>query len=95
MQWIGASQSIRIDAVETSSSETGLRAQGLNPLDQHDFRHACTGYVVSLWGTIGITLALREGFEINFFGSGLGIDPEELAIKLPSLGKLSLLDLFG
>ncbi len=51
--------------------------------------------MVSLWGTIGITLALREGFEINFFGNGLGIDPEELAIKLPSLGKLSLLDLFG
>ena len=54
-----------------------------------------TGYVVSLYGTLGITLALREGFEINFFGSSVGIDPEELAIKLPSLGKLSLLDLFG
>ncbi len=54
-----------------------------------------TGFVVSLWGIAGMTLALREGFEINLFGSVIGIDPEDLAIKLPSLGKLSLLDVFG
>jgi hypothetical protein len=54
-----------------------------------------TGFVVSLWGVAGVTLAFREGFEINLFGSVVGIDPEDLAIKLPSLGKLSVIDLLS
>ena len=54
-----------------------------------------TGFVVSLWGAFGVTLALREGLEINLFGGVIGVDPEDLAIKLPSLGKLSLLDFTG
>lgn len=54
-----------------------------------------TGFVVSLWGAFGVTLAFREGLEINLFGGVIGADPEDLAIKLPSLGKLSLLDFTG
>lgn len=54
-----------------------------------------TGFVVSLWGVAGMTLALREGLEIHLFGSVIGVDPEDLAIKLPSLGKLSLTGLIG
>jgi hypothetical protein len=54
-----------------------------------------TGFVVSLSGIAGVTVALREGLEINLFGAIIGVDPEELAIKLPSLGKLSLLNLFS
>jgi hypothetical protein len=53
-----------------------------------------TGVTVSLSGVLGITLAMREGLELNLMGVVIGLDPEELAIKLPSLGKLSLLDLF-
>lgn len=51
-----------------------------------------TGFVFSLWGVAGVTVALREGLELNLLGSVIGIDPEDLAIKLPSLGKLSLLN---
>ena len=54
-----------------------------------------TGYVVSLWGVVGVTLAWREGLELNLLGSTIGLDPEELAVKLPALGKLRLLDLLG
>lgn len=54
-----------------------------------------TGYVVSAWGLIGITAALREGVEVNLLGTSIGLDPDDLAIKLPSLGKLSLYDLAG
>lgn len=52
-----------------------------------------TGYVVSAWGILGVTAAVEEGLEINLLGTAIGLDPLDLAIKLPSLGKLSLLDL--
>jgi hypothetical protein len=50
-----------------------------------------TGYTVSLAGVIGGTLAWKEGLELHLLGSTIGIDPDDLAIKLPTLGKLSLL----
>ena len=46
-------------------------------------------------GYFGATLAMEEGFEIHIIGSTIGIDPNDLAIKLPALGKLSLFDLMG
>lgn len=52
-----------------------------------------TGIVLSAGGILGLTLALEEGLEINFLGTVIGIDPNDLAIKLPSLGKLSLREL--
>jgi hypothetical protein len=50
---------------------------------------------VSIAGVLGLTLALEEGMELNLLGSSIGIDPDDLAIKLPALGKLSLFDLAG
>ncbi len=52
-----------------------------------------TGYTVSFAGIAGLTAAWREGVEISFFGAVVGIDPDALAVKLPSLGTLSLRDL--
>jgi hypothetical protein len=52
-----------------------------------------TGYTASIAGLIGVTFATREGAELHLLGSTIGIDPGDLAIKLPALGKLSLLDL--
>ena len=49
-----------------------------------------TGYTVSLAGVFGVTLARAEGLEINLLGAGVGVDPGDLAIKLPALGKLAL-----
>ncbi len=53
-----------------------------------------TGFVVSAGGVLGLTLAVEEGLEINLLGTAIGIDPNDLALKLPSLGKLSLRSLF-
>lgn len=50
-----------------------------------------TGYSISIAGLLGGTLAVEEGAELHFLGSTIGIDPNDLAIKLPALGKLSLL----
>ena len=52
-----------------------------------------TGYTVSFGGYLGFTMALEEGAELHVIGSTIGIDPNDLAIKLPALGKLSLFDL--
>jgi hypothetical protein len=52
-----------------------------------------TGYTVSIGGYFGATLALAEGFELHVAGGTIGIDPDDLAIKLPAFGKLSVWDL--
>lgn len=50
-----------------------------------------TGYSLSLAGVIGGTIAWEEGVELHLLGSTIGLDVNDLAIKLPGLGKLSLL----
>ena len=50
-----------------------------------------TGWQVSLGGYLGLALALEEGLELHFLGATVGIDPLDLAIKLPSLGRIGLL----
>lgn len=54
-----------------------------------------TGYALSLGGYIGITVAIREGIELQICGTSIGADPGDLAVMLPSLGKLSLFDLWS
>lgn len=53
-----------------------------------------TGFTFSAAGLVGLTLALREGLELNLLGATIGIDPDDLAVKLPALGTLSLKALF-
>jgi hypothetical protein len=51
-----------------------------------------TGYSFTLAGLIGGTLATEEGVELHLLGSTIGVDVNDLAIKLPALGKMSLLN---
>lgn len=50
-----------------------------------------TGYQLSLFGLLGITLAVEEGLELNLLGLGLGVDPLDLGIRLPGVGRLAAL----
>ncbi|MEO0619379.1 MAG: DUF3750 domain-containing protein [Pseudomonadota bacterium] len=50
-----------------------------------------TGWQISLAGVLGGALAWEEGLELHLLGSTIGIDPNDLAIKLPGVGKLSAL----
>jgi hypothetical protein len=50
-----------------------------------------TGYQISLFGLFGLTLARIEGLEVAFLGFSFGIDPLRLGIKLPAVGRLSVL----
>ncbi len=47
-----------------------------------------TGYQISLGGLLGVTVALDEGLELNLLGLVLGVDPEDVAIKLPGIGRV-------
>lgn len=49
-----------------------------------------SGFQVSLFGLVGLMVARREGLEINVLGLVFGIDPDDLALKLPVVGKLTL-----
>ncbi|MDH3228977.1 MAG: DUF3750 domain-containing protein [Alphaproteobacteria bacterium] len=47
-----------------------------------------TGYQVSLLGVAGILAAVEEGLEVNIAGLTLGVDPLDLALKLPGFGRI-------
>lgn len=50
-----------------------------------------SGWTFSAGGFVGGTLAWEEGVELHLLGSTIGLDVNDLAIKLPALGKLGLL----
>lgn len=45
-----------------------------------------TGYQISIRGVVSATAALREGIELNLFGSAAGLSLYPPAIRLPGLG---------
>lgn len=45
-----------------------------------------TGYQVSLYGLLGVTLARIEGLEINLLGVSFGANPLKPTLRLPGLG---------
>ena len=49
-----------------------------------------TGVQLSLGGLLGFTLARDEGVELNLLGLVFGVDPLDLAIKLPGIGRIGL-----
>ncbi len=47
-----------------------------------------TGYQVSLFGLLGVMIGIEEGIEFNLLGLAIGVDPLDLALRLPGLGRL-------
>jgi hypothetical protein len=45
-----------------------------------------TGWQISWGGYVGAAVALKEGFELHVLGTTVGIDPQDLGIKLPGFG---------
>ena len=50
-----------------------------------------SGWQVSWGGLAGLALAWEEGLELHVLGATIGVDPLDLAIKLPSIGTVGLL----
>lgn len=53
-----------------------------------------TGWQVTFGGYGGLAISRKEGLELHLLGGTIGIDPDDLAIKLPAVGAISLYDLF-
>ncbi len=49
-----------------------------------------TGVQLSLLGLFGIAVGLEEGIELNLLGFNLGVDFNDMALKLPGIGVLRL-----
>jgi len=49
-----------------------------------------TGWQLSLYGVVGLTLAREEGLEVNLFGIVGGVNPLAATVSLPSLGRVDL-----
>lgn len=47
-----------------------------------------TGVQLSLFGLLGVTAAVEEGIEVNLAGLTFGIDPLDLNLKLPGIGRV-------
>ncbi|MEZ5740476.1 MAG: hypothetical protein R3E68_14195 [Burkholderiaceae bacterium] len=50
-----------------------------------------SGWQFSLAGLLGLTVAAREGIEINLLGLSGGFDVDDLALRLPGVGRVPLL----
>jgi Protein of unknown function (DUF3750) len=51
-----------------------------------------TGYQLTMFGLLGVTLAREEGIELNLLGLNFGIDFFRPALKLPFVGRLGVSD---
>ncbi|MCP1675937.1 hypothetical protein J2T57_003092 [Natronocella acetinitrilica] len=47
-----------------------------------------TGFQASLGGVLGLTIARREGLELNILGLVVGLDPLRPALKIPGIGRV-------
>ena len=47
-----------------------------------------TGWQLSLLGVAGVTVAHDEGLELNLLGLGFGIDFDDMALRMPGVGRL-------
>jgi hypothetical protein len=47
-----------------------------------------TGYQLSVAGLFGVLAGVEEGLELNIAGLTVGVDPLDLAVKLPGIGRL-------
>jgi hypothetical protein len=47
-----------------------------------------TGVQASLLGALGVMVGIEEGLELNVLGLTFGVDPNDLGLKLPLVGRL-------
>ncbi|WP_085909464.1 DUF3750 domain-containing protein [Kiloniella majae] len=85
-----------IRQIPTMKADLPPTAIGKDYLDQDDAFFADapsnTGVQMSFYGILGITLAKTEGLEINLLGLNFGVDPDDLALRLPGIGKVGFIE---
>lgn len=93
--WPGPNSNTFTAFVARRVPELGLElpptAVGKDYLGETTFLAPCpsgSGYQLSLFGMLGLLAGREEGLELHLLGLTLGVDPLDLAIKLPGLGQL-------
>jgi hypothetical protein len=96
--WPGPNSNTFIASIARSVPELGLElpptAVGKDYLNNGSVfgrTPSGTGFQVSLLGLAGISVGLAEGLELNLLGLTIGVDPQNLALKLPGIGRVGLL----
>ncbi len=77
---------LRLDLPPTAIGKDWLGADG--PVAETP---SGTGYQFSLFGVLGVLVGREEGIEVNIAGLSFGVDPLDLALRLPGVGRLALL----
>lgn len=77
-----AAPELRVDLPPTAVGKDWL---GLKPVAKLP---SGTGAQVNALGVLGVAVGLEEGLEINLLGLTFGIDPRNLALKLPLIGSI-------
>ena len=54
-----------------------------------------SGFQISLFGVLGLLVSRVEGFEINVLGLSCGVNPFDLCVKLPLIGRIGFPKLFN
>ena len=76
----------RVATLQLDLPSTAIGKDFLSDARLIDRAPSASGYQVSLYGLLGLTLARVEGLEINVLGLNFGINPLTPKIKLPGIG---------
>jgi hypothetical protein len=49
-----------------------------------------TGWQLSLAGVLGVAVGVEEGLELNLLGLSVGVDANDLALRLPGFGRVGI-----
>ena len=83
-----ASVARQVPALRLDLPPTAVGKDYLGPTQVVAAAPSGSGYQVSLLGLAGVLAAREEGLEVNLLGMTFGIDPLDLALKVPGLGRL-------
>ena len=84
--WLGrAAPELKLDLPPTAIGKDWLNAREGHVVAPTP---SGTGFQVSLFGLAGVLAGIEEGLEVNLIGLTVGVDPLDLAIKLPGFGRL-------
>ncbi|MEP7311528.1 MAG: DUF3750 domain-containing protein [Pseudomonadota bacterium] len=77
-----AAPELRVDLPPTAMGKDWLGLKSVAKLPSG------TGAQVNVLGVLGVAAGLEEGVEVNLLGLTFGVDPRNLAVKLPLIGSI-------
>ncbi len=79
----------RVPQLRSDLPPLAIGKDWLGPDTVFDRSPSGTGYQLTVWGALGITVGWEEGVEFNFGCVHFGVDPLDFALRLPGFGIVS------